>query len=202
MSINAFEICSKCGYKIPRSEQAFVFERNIVCFKCDSILRNNLNAIEDISNIEYKTRKIARKKEGQKVNIDPVINNSSKANKKSKIEKILNISDFDIDNSLFTKSKEDYHNDSDDLFTANINPDNKVFNYSTKMSSDAKPQADSQKVKIQLPSFIHSCFIDRSLLTAEPKIKTKYRAVGGFVILLCIVTIIAIGTVLATRYLL
>lgn len=43
MNIRDFESCSECGRKIPRSEQAYVFEGNIVCQECDNILRNGLS---------------------------------------------------------------------------------------------------------------------------------------------------------------
>ncbi len=34
------EICSKCEWEIARSEQAYVFEGNIVCGECDNTLRS------------------------------------------------------------------------------------------------------------------------------------------------------------------
>jgi len=34
------EICSNCGREIARSEQAYVFEGNIVCAECDNTLRS------------------------------------------------------------------------------------------------------------------------------------------------------------------
>jgi hypothetical protein len=34
------EICSNCGRKMPRSEQAYVFEGKIVCGECDNTLRS------------------------------------------------------------------------------------------------------------------------------------------------------------------
>jgi len=40
MSLHDFEECSNCGREIPRSEQAYVFENNIVCKKCEKKLRS------------------------------------------------------------------------------------------------------------------------------------------------------------------
>lgn len=34
------EICSTCGWEMPRSEQAYVFEGKIVCAECDNTLRS------------------------------------------------------------------------------------------------------------------------------------------------------------------
>ncbi len=34
------EICSKCEWEMARSEQAYVFEGNIVCAECDNTLRS------------------------------------------------------------------------------------------------------------------------------------------------------------------
>lgn len=36
------EICSNCGREISRSEQAYIFEGNIVCAECDRELRSGL----------------------------------------------------------------------------------------------------------------------------------------------------------------
>ena len=42
MVANEFEFCSNCGRAIPRSQQACVFERRIVCAECDKKLRKPL----------------------------------------------------------------------------------------------------------------------------------------------------------------
>ncbi|MBN1973287.1 MAG: hypothetical protein JW787_06585 [Sedimentisphaerales bacterium] len=44
-----YEICSDCGYKIPRSEQAYVFKGRIICRQCDRKLRDELIMQEEIS---------------------------------------------------------------------------------------------------------------------------------------------------------
>lgn len=48
MNLSDFETCSECGRRIPRSEQACVFECSIVCAECDNILRNDLNTEKEI----------------------------------------------------------------------------------------------------------------------------------------------------------
>jgi len=39
MGSNDIEICAECGREISRSEQAYVFDGNIVCAECDKELR-------------------------------------------------------------------------------------------------------------------------------------------------------------------
>ncbi len=40
MDLSDIEICSNCGRAISRSEQAYIFEGNIVCAECDKELRS------------------------------------------------------------------------------------------------------------------------------------------------------------------
>lgn len=42
MGPSDIEICSNCGQEISRSEQAYIFEGNIVCADCDKELRSGL----------------------------------------------------------------------------------------------------------------------------------------------------------------
>ncbi len=39
MGSNDIEICAECGREISRSEQAYIFDGNIVCAECDKELR-------------------------------------------------------------------------------------------------------------------------------------------------------------------
>ena len=184
MILNNFETCSICGYQIPVSEQAFVFKGDIVCLECDKVLRGNINTTEDIQITKYENKDINMEKRENETKDDIEINSSARVNNKLEAFKKINISDLGHDNILFkeTETEADYINFSDDLI-------------------DANSQTNSQQVKIQLPPIIHSFFMNRNSSSIEPQLTKKHRAIGGFVIVICIVAIIAIGALLATRYL-
>ena len=203
MISNIFDKCSECGYKIPLTEQAYVFKGNIVCLKCDNKLREKTKKFEDISNKEYEIKDVVQKKGEEKRNV----NNIDKANYQSlaedKSENSDYISDLDLADSPYkeAETEEDYFNYSEELPAANLNSDNdKEVNYSTNIKSAVNSQTNCQQLNIRLPSFIHSCFIDRNFSTVGPQLKKKYRSVGGFIMLLSIVAILAVGAFLVKRY--
>lgn len=183
MILNDFEICSICGYQIPRYEQAFVFKGNIVCLECNNISRGKINTTEDIQNTQYNIKDTNINKGEKEMNSDTNINSSVKVNKQLRTLNKINISDLEHDKVFNeTETVADYINSSDDFIEANLN-------------------VNCQQVKIQLPPIIQSYFINRNSSSLKSQLTKSYRAVGGFVILLCIIAIIVVGAVLATRYL-
>ena len=196
MGRSDFEKCTECGYQIPRSEQAYVFNGRILCEECDSTLRSGPRIkAEGTQNMPHDALSSS------------ALQSSQVAEEVSRMMQAEGDCEFDTipeSGSPIAARTTTEAEASTDKIPVNKKKRRSPIPLEREDLSDGKLNSArnnaSAQLVIRLPSFLHSCCVGRDISSAHSRAARSFNGKHGLVMLLCLATITAIAAVLLKRF--